>query len=273
LLDENPYVADSEEEEELNEDIIRLEREVGQELDVRNRKQKEEEEERERIEREEREEERRETAKAQLELGLRTLRDRRSGIIQSNQYYDEGGVRTVGFTGIPPYYQEGIDAARQEVGEEDKEDKEEKKKKKKKKKKPKLSKRGKAEERAKEAQGDDYDEEEWEEEYEDYLERKKEFDENKEEFKEEPLFKRIVELGNEIQDAGADFSPVDTVDKTTGEIIKAIRFTYRGRTVQVPRPQDSARVSFGYDGEIDQLFAITLRSDIEKLEDFLAFVV
>ena len=266
-LEDADYLSDDEREERLD-DIIRLEREVGQELDVRNRKQKEKEEE------EEREQQERvaERARVTLELGRRTIRDRRSGIIQSNQYYDEYGLETAPESGpgrMAPYYREGIDAALQEVGEEKKEEKKEKKEKKKKK--PKLSKRGKAEERAKEEQGDDYDEEEWEEEYEEYLERKEEYDDEK--FKQEPLYKRILELSNEIQDAGADVDKRENVDKSTGVAFKVIEFSDRGRTIELIRPQDQAIITYGYDGEIDQLFAIALRADIKKLEDFLATIV
>jgi len=265
-LEDADYLSDDEREERLD-DIIRLEREVGQELDVRNRKQKEKEEE------EEREQQERvaERARVTLELGRRTLRDRRSGIIQSNQYYDEYGLETSRDGRIAPYYREGIDAALQEVGEEKKEEKKEKKEKKKKK--PKLSKRGKAEERAKEEQGDDYDEEEWEEEYEEYLERVEEYKENVDEFKEEPLYKRFVEVSNEIQDAGAEVDKLSRVDKSTGVAFKAIQFSDRGRTIELIIPQDQARITYGYDGEIDQLFAIALRADIKKLEDFLATIV
>ena len=270
---------------EGKQEIDKLEREVGQELDRRQRIEREKREEEERREQREAEEYRRQQDAEALELGRRTLRDRAAGILTETQYYSipnkdfVSDLRTSGNREIPMYYQEGIDKARaelSEVREEEKEEKKEKKEKKKKKKdKRKKSSKEKDKERAKEEQGEDFDEEDWEDDYEEYLENKKQFDENKEAFRKEPLVKRYNELLNQVSDlqnsTNLSLQILEEINKDTGVKERYGLVDYKGQQFKIRRAKNDA-VEYGYDGTPIEgtLLGVSLRGTIDKLEKIIA---
>lgn len=264
--------------DEEQEDLDKLEREVGQELDRRERIRREEREERERREQREREERDEQEKQEKLRAALRTVRERRAGAIQPNQFYfpmgtgrdelrtDDGGF---GVSFAVDAMREAMREAEEEEGVEEKKESKKEKKKKKKDKRKKSSKE-KDKERAKEEQGEDFDEEDWEDDYEEYLENKKEFDENKEEFRKEPLVKRLLELSAKVNDLdGADIQQVKKIDKETGRKEKEILVDYKGQQFIIRQPRDNA-IDYGYDGSMGGLLEISLKGTIDKLEKLLA---
>lgn len=267
---------------EGKQEIDKLEKEVGQELDRRQRIEREEREEEERRQqRIEEEETRRQDAEA-LELGRRTLRDRAAGILTETQYYSRLGdnepTNAADITGrrIPMFWQEGIDKARAELREEEKEEKKEKKKEKKPKRK--LSSKEKHKKRAKKEQGEDFDEEDWEDEYEEYLENKKSYKENKEAFNKEPIVKRFNALLEQLDDLQktlpeaerAELQIVEDINKDTGVKEKYVLVDYKGQQFKIRKPSLDA-IEYGYDGTMEgTLLEISIKGTIDRLEKIIA---
>lgn len=283
--------------EDWNEELLaRLERQVGQELDRRERIRREEREERERREQREIEERDEQEKQAIRRAALRTVRERRAGAIQPNQFYlgaVEGDVLRTDDRGFAVSF--AVDKMRAAIREAEKEEGVEEKKVSKKDKK--ISKKDKqvkkmkaqadilreqdkdkgenkkerAKVRAKEAQGDDFDEEDWEEEWEEYRENRKQYKKKYgKAFNEEPIVKRIYELTQELVDNDAELDIGVKIDKDTGVRNTTLEISYKGNqdTITIPR---HVAIEFGYDGTMKgTVLEISLKATIDKLEKLLA---